>query len=290
MSIYMNNLCAECFYKRWFQTIRKFGTEEQQTAITKEIMNLFSQRQTPVTSAELGMLTDKAVREYFGLEADRLKEEKDFSNRFVLERLDTIGSKINARKDPVFAALQFAILGNYLDFSALQGKLSFEDLEQMLENALEMDLSGDTYRQFRADLEKGKNLLYITDNAGEIVFDRLFAQQLKKSYPHLEITFMVRGGPMSNDATRADAAAAGITFPVIDSGAALGGILEEFISPEAKAALDSADVIIAKGMGNTESMLGCGRNVYYGFLVKCSRFEAVFQKPLMSPMFVRELG
>lgn len=289
MSIYMNNLCAECFYKRWFQTIRAFGTEAQQTEVTKEIMNLFSQRETPVTSAELGMLTDQAVRKAFGLPEDRLKAEKDFSNRFALERLGDVVARVESQSDPVFAALQFAVLGNYLDFSALQGKLSFEDLEKMLSSALEMDLSKDTYRQFQADLQKGKSLLYITDNAGEIVFDRVLAQQLKKAYPHLEITFMVRGGPMSNDATKEDAAVAGIEFPVIDTGAALGGYLEEFVSEDAKKAFHSADVIIAKGMGNTESMLGCGKNVYYAFLVKCARFEEVFQKKLMTPMFVREL-
>ena len=169
-------------------------------------------------------------------------------------------------------------------------KLSFEDLEKMLDEALEMDLSKDTYRQFQADLQKGKSLLYITDNAGEIVFDRVLAQQLKKAYPHLEITFMVRGGPASNDALREDAAVAGIQFPVLDNGAPLGGILDQFISDDAKNAIENADVIIAKGMGNTESMLGCGKNVYYAFLVKCARFQQVFDKPLMTPMFVRELS
>ena len=290
MSIYMNNVCAECFYKRWFRTIRAFGTDQQQTEITKEIMNLFSQRQTPVTSAELGMLTARAVQEFFGLPEDRLKEEKELSNRFALERLPDIQRRVDTQADPVFAALQFAVLGNYLDFSALQGKLSFEDLEKMLDEALEMDLSMDTYRQFQADLQKGKSLLYITDNAGEIVFDRVLAQQLKKAYPHLEITFMVRGGPASNDALREDAAVAGIEFPVIDNGAPLGGILDQFISDEAKKAIENADVIIAKGMGNTESMLHCGKNVYYAFLVKCARFEQAFQKPLMTPMFVKELS
>lgn len=289
MSIYMNNLCAECFYKRWFQTVRKFGTEQQQTEITKQIMNLFSQRETPVTSAELGMLTSQAVQEFFHLPEDRLKQEKDVSNRFVLERLEDIIARVESQKDPVFAALKFAVLGNYLDFSALQGKLSFEDLEKMLDEALEMDLSGDTYGQFCKDLQKGKSLLYITDNAGEIVFDRVLAQQLKKAYPHLEITFMVRGGPASNDALREDAAVAGIEFPVLDNGAPLGGILDQFISQEAKNAIENADVIIAKGMGNTESMLGCGHNVYYAFLVKCARFVQVFDKPLMTPMFVKEL-
>ena len=288
MSIYMNNLCAECFYKRWFQTIREFPDEDRQTQITKEIMALFAQRQTPMTSAELGMLTQQAVGAFYHLSEDPLKEEKDFSNRFALERLGVILEQVATQEDSVLAALRFAVLGNYLDFSALRGQVSFETLEQMLRDAAQMPLCMDTYRQFCRDLEKGKKLLYITDNAGEIVFDRVLAQQIQKAYPHLQITFLVRGAPVSNDATREDAAVAGIEFPVLDTGVAMGGILEEIISPEAKAALEQADVILAKGMGNTESMLGCGRNVYYAFLVKCVRFVQVFEKPLLTPMFVHD--
>ena len=142
--------------------------------------------------------------------------------------------------------------------------------------------------EFAADLEKGKKLLIITDNAGEIGFDRVLAEVLKNLYPHLEITFCVRGEPVANDATREDAAAVGITFPVIDSGNAVGGTAEELLSPEAKAAMETADVILAKGMGNTESMWGCAYNAYYAFLIKCDRFVEIFDAPMMQAMFVKD--
>ena len=118
----------------------------------------------------------------------------------------------------------------------------------------------------------------------------MLAEVLQKIYPHLEITFCVRGAPVANDATREDAQAVGITFPVIDSGNAVGGMAMELASPEAKKAMDQADVILAKGMGNTESLWGCGYNVYYAFLVKCQRFVEVFNAPMMQAMFVRDKG
>ena len=78
----------------------------------------------------------------------------------------------------------------------------------------------------------------------------------------------------------------GISFPVEDSGLCVGGTPLHQISKKARTLLEKADVILAKGMGNTESLYGCGLPVYYAFLVKCPRFEQVFQKPYMTPMFV----
>ena len=206
----------------------------------------------------------------------------------MLERLPQICARIEKAEDPVYAALQFAVLGNYLDFSALQGEVSFDALENMLDAALELPLDKDCYEQFCQDLQAGKTLLYLTDNAGEIVFDRVLAEELQKKYPHLQITFCVRGEPVSNDATREDAAVAGVTFPVIDNGTAIGGTVLRFVGEELKKAMETADVIVAKGMGNTESLFGCGYNVYYAFLVKCERFIQVFNKPKLTPMFIKD--
>ena len=190
--------------------------------------------------------------------------------------------------DPIYAALQLSILGNYLDFAALAGKVRFEDLEKMLEQAENYDLSGPHYDRFLQDLKKAKSLVLVTDNAGEVVFDRVLAETIQKVYPEINITFLVRGGPANNDALREDAALVGISFPVEDSGLCVGGTPLHMISEKAKTLLENADVIIAKGMGNTESMYNCGLPVYYAFLVKCERFEQVFNAPYMTPMFVTD--
>ena len=234
-----------------------------------------------------GSKINRLYEKYFQIGQDRYIQEKKESNAFVKPRLQAITNLVEQQTDPVFAALQFAILGNYLDFSALRGQVSFEKLDQMLCDALKMPLDQGVYEQFCADLAAGKKLLYITDNAGEIGFDRIFAQQLQKKYPQLQITFCVRGLPAHNDATREDAAFMEINWPIVDTGNDIGGVEIDLLSREAKQALEESDVVIAKGMGNTETMHGCRYNVYYAFLVKCVRFEEYFQKPHMHPMFIK---
>ena len=288
MSIPINTICIECHLRKRFAAAREMGTPEQIRDYSKKILQIIADAPEDMDSTWLGAISDGLMAEIFGMDPDRLRAEKEFSNRFVMDRLPRIKARIDAASDPVYAALQFAVLGNYLDFSALQGEVSFEALETMLDSALEMDLDKDCYRQFCSDLSGNKKLLYLTDNAGEIVFDRLLAQYLQKKYPELSITFCVRGSAVSNDATREDAAAVGIEFPLIDNGTAIGGTVLRFVGEDLQKAMKEADVILAKGMGNTESLFGCGYNVYYAFLVKCERFIEVFNKPKLTPMLIRD--
>ena len=288
MSFAIDTQCLLCHLRRNLETVKPLGTEEQAMAFAKDLMRLYLDAPEGVSSPWFNPAVADLMLQHYGLPLDRMKEEKELSNKFVLERLDLIRQKVENAPDPVFAGLQFAILGNYLDFAALQGQVSFEKLEQMLDRAFDLELDQEVYVNFCAELEAGKKLLYLTDNAGEIGFDRIFAEEIAKRYPHLEITFCVRGDIILNDATRADAAEVGIPFPVIDNGNRVPGTQIDMLSQEARAALDNADVILAKGMANCETMFGCGYNVYYAFLVKCQRFVDRFQKPMLTPMLVRE--
>lgn len=234
--------------------------------------------------------TTALFQKYYGLDADRFRQEKADSNKFVLERLPGIRKRIETTQDPLFTALQFAILGNYIDFSALQGELTFEKLDEMLKNAENMDLDRETYHRFREKLGKSQRLLYLTDNAGEIGFDRLLGEEIAKAYPGLTITFCVRGGPAANDATRADAALMELPFPVIDNGTNIPGTVLSALGAQAKQAMDAADVILSKGQGNVETLYGCGYPIFYAFLVKCQRFQDLFGKEKLTPMFLEETG
>lgn len=290
MSIPIDTKCIQCHMNRNLELVRTLGTEEQAMDFARALMKLYLEAPDGVGSPWFGPGAADLLQELYGLPIDRFREEKAFSNRFVLERMDQIRQKVETAPDPVFAGLQFAILGNYLDFAALQGRVSFEKLDEMLDKGLEMELDTGTYRNLCKDLEAGRRLLYLTDNAGEIGFDRIFAEQIAKKYPHLSITFCVRGAVAQNDATREDAAAVGIPFPVIDNGNRIAGTQLNLLGDEARQAMDSADVIIAKGMGNTETMFGCGYNVYYAFLIKCQRFVAEFGREMFTPMLVRDSG
>lgn len=288
MSIPIDTQCLQCLLRRNIEVARSLGTEEQAMRFARRLMKMVLDAPEGVSSPWFNPQIADLLHEMYGLPIDRFRQEKLDSNRFVLERLPRIREKVAAAADPVLAGLQFAILGNYLDFSALQGKVSFDTLEDMLDKALEMELDAQVYADFCRDLEQGKKLLYLTDNAGEIGFDRVFAEAIAAKYPHLAITFCVRGSVTLNDATREDAAAVGLPFPVIDNGNRVPGTQVDLLSDEAARALREADVILAKGMANVETMSGCGYNVYYAFLVKCQRFVALFEKHLLTPMLVRE--
>lgn len=288
MSIPIDTQCLQCLLRRNIEVARSLGTEEQAMRFARRLMKMVLDAPEGVSSPWFNPQIADLLHEMYGLPIDRFRQEKLDSNRFVLERLPRIREKVAAAADPVLAGLQFAILGNYLDFSALQGKVSFDTLEDMLDKALEMELDAQVYADFCRDLEQGKKLLYLTDNAGEIGFDRVFAEAIAAKYPHLAITFCVRGSVTLNDATREDAAAVGLPFPVIDNGNRVPGTQVDQLSDEAARAIREADVILAKGMANAETMSGCGYNVYYAFLVKCQRFVALFDKPLFTPMLVRE--
>lgn len=287
MAIKMNNLCMTCLLNKHVDAARSIDPEKADD-FTKDLLDILRKAINCSNSAVEGAKINKLYQKHFGLGQDRYIQEKIDSNVFIKSRLEKITHLVEAQADPVFAALQFAVLGNYLDFAALRGQVSFEKLDDMLSDALNMSLDRKVYESFCQDVQKGKKLLYITDNAGEIGFDRILAQQLIKKYPHLQITFCVRGLPAHNDATREDAAFMELEFDLVDTGNDIGGVEISRLSPEAKQALEAADVVLAKGMGNTESMYGCGYPVYYAFLIKCTRFAEYFQKPHMTPMLVKE--
>lgn len=290
MSLSIDSQCLLCHMERNIQLVRPLGTEEQTMAFARDLMRMYLEAPANVSSPWFNPQVAELLHRHYGLPLDRFRQEKAESNRFVLERMEDIRSRIVRAEDPVLAGLQFAILGNYLDFSALRGQVSFDKLSDMLDQALNMELDQEVYRTFRRQLGEGKKLLYLTDNAGEIGFDRLFAEEIAKAHPQLEITFCVRGDIAINDATRLDAEAVGIPFRVIDNGNNIPGTQLDRLGEEARQALAESDVILAKGMANVETMAGCGYNVYYAFLVKCQRFVTRYHKPLLTPMLVRELG
>ena len=146
------------------------------------------------------------------------------------------------------------------------------------------------YRSFLKACEAGSSFLLVCDNCGEIVLDKLLLEQLKKSFPRLTLRALVRGGEVLNDATVEDAEYSGLSrlAEILSNGEAVAGTIYDMLPPEAKAALDESDVILAKGQGNYESMSGFGRHAFYTFLCKCDLFTNRFRVPRLTGMFIEE--
>ena len=152
------------------------------------------------------------------------------------------------------------------------------------------DRDKETIESFVKQLGEAKTFLLITDNCGEIVLDKLFIEQLKKKFPQLDVSILVRGGEVLNDATLQDAEYVGIDklARVISNGNPVAGTVYDMLSDEARDVLDHSDVILAKGQGNYESLCKQGRHIFYSFLCKCELFTNRFQVPKLTGIFTEE--
>ena len=177
-----------------------------------------------------------------------------------------------------------------MDFGVLTLETVDVKLKQAVEEAPNAPLDKEEYENFVADLENASSLLILGDNAGEIVFDTLLVRQLQARFPTLKITYCVRGGNCLNDATWEDAKMTGMDklVRVIDNGTNISGTELDYIGEELRSALAEADVILAKGQANFETMAGCGYPIYYNFFCKCERLCKILHKPLFTGMFLYE--
>ena len=185
--------------------------------------------------------------------------------------------QIRSAEDPLEMAIRLAISANIIDFGAIQD-LDEETIDRTLSEASAIPLDHAAVELFRREVEQAKTILYLGDNAGEIVCDRLLIEQL----PREKITFAVRGNPVLNDATITDAEAVGMTkiVPVIDNGSDAPGTVLEFCSPEFRDRFQAADFIIAKGQGNYESLSDNHQNIFFLLRAKCPVIAKEFNSPV----------
>lgn len=273
--------CAECLYER-----QKNKTNNAE--YLAEIKRLLDNRKETDTSPYMVYLFNKAHLEYFGESADYSAIKKQY-NDLVLSMEDQLRREINSADDPLAKALIMSRIGNYIDFGAMNSIDSDEFLALFRDTDMRED-DADTYEAFLCECANAKTFLLICDNCGEIVLDKLMLEQLKKRFPHLTVTAMVRGGDVLNDATVEDAHYVGLdnVAQVISNGEAIAGTIYEMLPDEAKTVLDNSDVILAKGQGNYESLSGQGRHVFYEFLCKCDLFMTRFNVPKLTGMFIEE--
>lgn len=280
--------CMHCLVKRQAENIKKYPDEEKKAAYLGKVLGIIAnhaaEEPAPVLLSHIGRLHE----EYFG-KPFSFDELKKGYNAMMLEKEAEIREKITQAAAPLALALRFAQIGNYIDFGAMD---SVDDakLMEFLKQAETLPLSEDTYQSFTEDLKTAKKLVYMTDNCGEVVLDKLLMETIKQTVPHLEMTIIVRGEPVLNDATMEDALQVGLETcgKVIPNGTNIAGTYLPWVSAEAKDALDEADLLISKGQGNFESLHGCGLNIYYLFLCKCQWFMERFGLPQYSGVFLNE--
>ena len=198
---------------------------------------------------------------------DPFAEKKRASTELALQLLSEFSAEVDASDDPFLSALRFAIGGNVIDYGATPG-FRLETAAAAIRQAADQPLDLNAAEELRRRTAEARNVLYILDNCGEAVFDRLLIDRIGAN----KVTLGVRGGAIINDVTRAELESSGLGgLPVIDTGARLPGVSLKRSSPEFLAAVRRADAVIAKGQGNFESLYGEPEyaNVFFLFRVKC---------------------
>ena len=285
----ISSFCIGCILRRQEERIREIAfPEETKSAFMKELCALIANAPedatTPVIVADIRVL----IQKYFDI-TDSYEAEKKHYNKLMLDSEDVLEQMIASADEPLKEALRLARIGNYIDFGALN-EVNEKTLAGLFAESEDDTVDEVEWSALKQDLQNAKNLVYLTDNCGEIVADKLFIKEIKKIYPRLDIAVIVRGQDVLNDATMEDAKAVGLTdiVKVIGNGSAIAGNSLGYISAEAEELIRTADVVISKGQGNFESLNGCGLNIYYLFLCKCDWFVRRFKMKRLAGILIND--
>ncbi len=267
--------CFSCFLDHGLGIARRTGLDEtQQREVLNRVAEMLPGFPEHATPPEMSLQINRMIRDLTG-EPDPFAAEKEQSNRMALDAAPAVRKLIAESEHPLLTAIEFAIAGNSIDLGVSTDLDVSETLKKLVEDEEARigteDQSNFALPELKEDLKKSETLLYIADNAGEIVFDMLLIERLLVEYPHLKITVAVRSAPIINDATQYDAERIGLSelVSVIPSGSEAPGTLLSMCTREFLDLFESADVVIGKGQGNYETLSDVERSIYLLFKTKC---------------------
>lgn len=264
----MHEDCLPCYLRQALRVARICSTREEDhlavTAAVSRLLENIDMEQTPPANA---IAVYDCIAAVTGC-PDPYCDLKRLSNEQAMELLPLIRAELLVSPEPLAMAVRFAVAGNSIDY----GACATVDIEAALSRCrsavLAVDHLGLLLERVR-QLKNGSRVLYLADNCGEIVYDQLVLECLKKL--GLDLTVAVRGGPIINDASLEDALACGLDrhARLISSGVACPGTPLDHCSDELLAHFHQADLVISKGQGNFETLSEVDRDVFFLLLVKC---------------------
>ena len=278
--------CLQCLYEK--QSQKANGKEKNKELFLQGLKEILFGKDNNTSTAVLLYRINRLHEKCFGY-VDKMTELKSKYNHFIMEQEPLINEILESSTDRLDKAISFACVGNYIDFGA-NAHITEEELKGLIVDVKNKSCNQSELKIFKEELKNAKTLVYLADNCGEIVFDKILVKTILELYPNLDITFMVRGGEVLNDVTIKDAIEVGVTnyVKVVDNGVAVAGTPLDMISKEAKEIITSADVIISKGQGNFESLLGENLNPYYLFMCKCEMFVERLKLSRLDCVFCKE--
>ncbi|ATB70137.1 DUF89 family protein [Sulfurospirillum diekertiae] len=261
--------CLTCIYDQTKRVCELLHVNDEQaksidTLAQNQILLFDKNQNPPLNAAPLY----EAMAELLKLD-DLYADFKKASSQKAKAFLPLCEAKINASSNKLFEATKTAVAGNVIDLAAVM----LYDLEEELEKIYHTPFAIDDFNALEAQLAKTKILVYLADNAGEEIFDKLYIQTITELYPDIEVYYFVRGRPIINDLTCKDALASGMNevAVIVDSGVPTPGLVIEHMNEKARVIFEKADCIISKGMGNYECLGETeGLPIFFLFKVKCN--------------------
>jgi len=275
--------CTPCIVRQALDAAKMVSTDPSvRERIVREVLHWASEMNFDEPPPFLGQRIHRRLREITGVK-DPYRTAKDHLNRMAMDLLPDLKSEVESAEDPLMAAVRLAIAGNVIDMG-VNGNITESDVRQSVRDALLEPIAGE-WNDFRQAADRARTILYLADNAGEIVFDRLLIEQLSPP----RVTLAVRGSPVINDATVADARAVGLSeiVQIIDNGSDAPGTILEDCSQDFVRRFAEADLILAKGQGNFETLSDEPRNIFFLFKVKCPVIAAHLGLPVGSHVLAR---
>lgn len=266
--------CIPCFVRQALDSARTATDDEQvHEQLLREVLRGSGEMDLRQSPPVMGRDIHRLIRKLSGL-SDPYKDIKVACNRLAMQLYPELKERVLGSDDPFETAVRLAIAGNIMDFG-VNARLSTSAVHDAIAGSLEQPLDANAIKEFAQTVTEATTILYLADNAGEIVFDRLLIEQM----PQEKVTVAVRGAPIINDATMEDAVAAGLTqlVHVIDNASDAPGTILDDCGEQFRHRFDEADMVIAKGQGNYETLSDVDKDIFFVLKAKC-------------PVIARDLG
>jgi len=257
--------CIPCIVRQTLDSVRLATPDETvHERVLREVLRIAAEMDLHQTPPEMAQWIHRRIRKHVG-QSDPYRQIKDRFNRMALNLYPTLREWVGKASIPMETAVRLAIAGNVIDFG-VNSQLSEAQVRESVIHALSASLDADVEEFSRAVSDAGR-ILYLADNAGEIVFDRVLIEQISPE----KVTVGVRGFPVINDATMSDAEDAGMTelVEVIDNGSDAPGTILGDCSEAFLERFHNADLVIAKGQGNYETLSEVDKDIYFLLKAKC---------------------
>jgi len=259
--------CVPCSIRQVLDSVRMITDDEaMHERVLRELLGMWQQMDMKQSPPAMAQKIHRFLRQLTGV-ADPYLDVKNHYNLFALQLYPELRERVENSPDPFETAVRLAIAGNIIDFG-VNSNVEQDTVHEAIRRSLTDPIDHDAVQQLRLAVEQANEILYLGDNTGEIVFDRLLVEQM----PVEKLTYVVRGYPILNDALMEDAQIAGLTdlVEVIDNGSDAPGTILETCSDAFRERFERADLVIAKGQGNFESLSDTERPVFFLLRPKCA--------------------